>query len=207
LTLIALIILAFFFGSIPSGFIVGKIYGVDLRKHGSGNIGATNAGRVLGKRAGAVTLLADLIKGILAVWLASIAPIAVASLSRDQVAALLGVVALVGHCYSPFLSFKGGKGVATGCGVFLALAPVQTALALAIFAGMMKLKGYVSLASISAAATVPLLLIFSSDAHDRSIIIFAIAAATLIIHRHHANITRLLNGTEPKFKSKTADQL
>ena len=194
-----LLIAAFLIGSVPSGFLVGKLRGVDIREHGSGNVGATNAGRVMGKRAGFITLGCDVIKGIVALWLASFAPqdALLAGTTTRDLSAILGLTALVGHCYSPFLKFRGGKGVATGAGVFLMLAPVETSIALGIFAVLLKWKGYVSLSSCIAAASVPLLL-WIGPVSEPVVAGAATAAAALIIYRHKANIERLRAGKEPK---------
>jgi len=197
LTFVAVGFLAFFIGSIPSGFIVGKIYGVDIRRHGSGNTGATNAGRILGKKAGLITLACDVIKGFLALMLASLFPMNIFPTNREF-AAFLGICALFGHCFSPFLHFRGGKGVATGGGVFLALAPLQTAIALGLFAISLRWLRFVSLSSMIAAVTVPLLLVLSADESNRRLAPFAAICSMLIIYRHRANIARLRAGTEPR---------
>lgn len=203
LSFLAASVLAFFIGAIPSGFIVGKLNGIDIRKHGSGNTGATNAGRILGKKAGLVTLACDMIKGFIALMLASLFPAEVSFFaSNRQFAAYLGMCALLGHCYSPFLNFQGGKGVATGAGVFLALAPVQTAISLGIFAMSLQWLHYVSVSSMLSAAAVPLLLFFGADASDKQLAPYAAICAALIIYRHRGNIARLHAGSEPKYGIK-----
>ncbi|MFN8390650.1 MAG: glycerol-3-phosphate 1-O-acyltransferase PlsY [Bdellovibrionota bacterium] len=200
-TALPIAIIAFLLGSIPTGYLVGKLHGVDIRTQGSGNTGATNAVRVLGKKAGLITLFCDVFKGVVAVWLGYLFPNTVGPLSEHDFAAALGVIALFGHCYSPFLNFKGGKGVATGCGVFWVVAPFQTSIAMAIFGMVLKATRYVSLSSICAAISIPLLLFFSQEsANNRIVAILASITAALIVLRHKDNIKRLSAGKEPKFK-------
>ena len=119
---------AFFLGAIPVGYLVGRYHGVDVRSVGSGNIGATNVGRTLGKRAGAVTFVLDSLKGVAAVFL----PLLVTNDpgNLDSLQPITGLLSLFGHCYSPFLNFRGGKGVATGFGMFVALSPIAAAISM-----------------------------------------------------------------------------
>ena len=168
------IICSYVIGSIPSGLVLGKgIWHVDLREHGSKNIGATNAWRTLGKFPGFVIFLADLIKGLLGVYLGM-------TLVGSSIAMILGgILAIVGHSASIFLKLKGGKGVATGLGVLI--------------------SKYVSLASIVAAAFVPILA-YAFDM-PMEFVIFGIVAAIFVIYRHKTNIVRLLNGNENKIKA------
>ncbi len=194
LTVIFWIILAFLLGSIPVGFIVGKLKGVDVREHGSGNIGATNVGRTLGKGAGIFTLIADILKGVLAAWLGRFA-----SPGEDALAlgAILGFTAIAGHCFSPFLQFRGGKGVATALGVFLALAPIATLFGLLGFVIVFKLTRIVSLSSITAVVIVPLCIGLGADGeYHRLVLVLCIATSVLITCRHHDNLKRLFAGTE-----------
>ncbi len=191
-------LLAFFLGAIPVGFLVGRVMGADVRKQGSGNVGATNVGRLLGKKAGVITLLGDMIKGAAAVGLALlIFPSSAFSIYGPT----FGAAAIAGHCFSPFLRFRGGKGVATSLGVFLILATYPTLAAVAVFALALRCFGYVSLSSLSAAAALPILLGFQFAQHNASPALLgaAIAAAALIFLRHSTNISRLRLGTEKKF--------
>lgn len=188
------IICSYVIGSIPSGLILGKsIWHVDLREHGSKNIGATNAWRTLGKFPGFVIFLADLIKGMLGVYLGM-------TLVGTSLAMILGgILAIVGHSASIFLKLKGGKGVATGLGVLIMLMPKVSICVFFIWLIIVMLSKYVSLGSIIAAALVPIL----AYVFDMSIefVIFGIIAAIFVIYRHKTNIVRLLNGNENKIKA------
>ncbi len=198
ITLLGVATTAYLLGSIPWGLLMARVFGrVDVRTSGSGNIGATNVARVAGPVAGVVTLLLDTAKGAAAVWLAS-------RFSNDSAVwmtiAMLGV--LLGHCFPIWLNFKGGKGVATALGAFLALCPIAALSALALFLAVSAYWRYVSLGSIAAAAAMPLLIYFLWAPHHAppTIIIFGtMTAALLIIYKHDANIQRLIEGAEPKF--------
>lgn len=198
LTLLGVATIAYLLGSIPWGLRIAGIFGrADVRTSGSGNIGATNVARVAGPLAGIVTLLLDTAKGAAAVLLA-------AHFSADSAVwmaiAMLGV--LVGHCFPVWLRFKGGKGVATALGAFLALCWPAALAALTVFLIVTAYWRYVSLGSIAAAAAMPLLIYFLWAPHHAppTIIIFGTMAATLlIIYKHDANIQRLVEGAEPKF--------
>lgn len=187
-------VIAYLLGSIPNGLIFGKlIWGVDLRQHGSHNIGATNAWRTLGKVPGFIIFLLDFLKGFLSVYIAM-------KLAGTPLAMVLAAIfAIVGHSASLFLHFKGGKGVATGLGVIVMLMPVPALIVFLIWLAVVKLSGYVSLASIIAAVFVPILA-YVMD-FPTEYVVFSVLAAALVIVRHHANITRLLNGTESKIKA------
>ena len=203
--LLPLTILAFLIGSIPCGYLVGRFSGVDIREHGSGNIGATNANRVLGKSAGLTTLICDIFKGSLTAWIAlAVGVVSPFDEARDF-AAFMGFMALLGHCFSPFLNFKGGKGVATGLGAFMVVAPFQTAISVAVFAIVLKFGNYVSLASITAALTIPVLLILGIGDSDRTLTAISVLTTALIIYRHKTNILRLRDGGESKFKNNQAE--
>lgn len=184
---------AYLIGSIPTGLLLGKAYGIDVRKEGSGNIGATNLYRTVGRKVGVITLVGDCLKGLLPVVF-----ISYSSFPAD-VAAWVGLAAFCGHVFSVFLKFKGGKGVATALGVFLALAPLAVVIAIALFAVLMFIWRYVSLGSISAAAAMPFAVYFMGG--SRPVIIVTVVIALIVIIRHHENISRLLAGTENKFKA------
>ncbi|HEY7221383.1 MAG TPA: glycerol-3-phosphate 1-O-acyltransferase PlsY [Candidatus Binatia bacterium] len=184
-------ILSYLLGSIPTGYIVGKLAGLDIRESGSGNIGATNVARVAGKGRGLLTLLADSAKGFV--------PAVVAqqlSFSHTAVAAI-AAAAFLGHLYPVFLRFQGGKGVATAFGVLLALAPLATLVALVVFTALILVSRTVSLSSIGAAIAAPIAIWFFS--YPLAWIVMSALFAAMIILRHRANIQRLLAGTEPKF--------
>ena len=147
-----LVIFSYLLGSVPSGLIIGKLSGLDVRKAGSGNIGATNVARLLGKKVGLLTLVADTGKGFVPIWLAQQIG------SSDPITALVGIAAFLGHLYPIFLKFKGGKGVATGFGVFLGLAPLATTILLVLFAAVAFTTRIVSLSSMVSAVAAPLVL-------------------------------------------------
>ena len=191
---------AYILGSIPFGLILAKLFGrTDVRKGGSGNIGATNVARVVGPLAGILTLILDVAKGSAAVLLA-------ARLSWMMIAAL---AALVGHCFPVWLKFKGGKGVATAAGMFLVLCPLAFLGSVILFVLVVAFWRYVSLGSISAAAAMPLLMYFFwAPRHAPPLVITfgSLAAALLIVCKHAGNIRRLAQGVEPKFSfGKTKD--
>ena len=193
MTLLALL-LSYLFGSIPNGlWLCRALWHVDLRQHGSHNIGATNAWRTLGKGPGFLVFFLDMLKGLLAVWLGEML------VGTPLVMILCGVLAIVGHSLSLFLRFHGGKGVATGLGVILMLMPKVTVIVFLVWLLLVLATRYVSLGSIVAAALVPVLaLVFGYPA---LYVVFGVLAAALIIVRHRSNITRLLNGTENRISA------
>lgn len=181
-------------GSIPNGLWIGRTFWqIDLREHGSKNIGATNAYRILGSRAAAAVFALDLLKGMAGVWLGMY-------WGGDHLAMISGgVAAIVGHSWSVFLRFSGGKGVATGLGVLFVLMPEVTAAVFVTWCVVVYITRYVSLASIIAAALVPVLC--WALAEPAQYLYLGIFAASFVIYRHKANIGRLLNGTESKIKA------
>ncbi len=185
-------ILSFLFGSIPFGYLIGKIKGIDVREHGSGNIGATNVSRVLGKKYGLLVLFLDSLKGALAVLISKLLGLPV------EYQVLAGISAIAGHCFSPWLGFKGGKGVATALGAFLLISPLTTLVSFLIFLTVLILTRYVSLSSITAALSYPLLYKLFEKPSPLSFI-FVTLGAFLIVLKHHSNIGRLLKGQEKKF--------
>lgn len=185
---------AYLVGSIPTGLLLAKsIGGVDIRNAGSGNIGATNVYRTLGRKVGIITLAGDCLKGLLPVVIARQVGLPVEWL------AVIGAAAFLGHVYTIFLGFKGGKGVATALGVFLALAPLAVLCALAVFIIVILKWRYVSLASISAAAAMPVFIVLLGK--HPSVVAMTLMIAALVIYKHRENIDRLRNGTESKFKA------
>ncbi|KAB2954584.1 glycerol-3-phosphate acyltransferase [Heliorestis acidaminivorans] len=178
---------AFFLGSIPFAYLAGRLRGLDIRQHGSGNIGATNAFRVLGPFMGTVVLLLDAGKGaVVALW-------AITSFG-ETVAVIAGLAAILGHTFSPFMKFKGGKGVATAAGVVITLIPDIALICVLLFATIVALSKYVSLGSITVAITLPLLAFFFNK--PLAYQIFSLATAVFVIYRHIPNIKRLLAGEE-----------
>ncbi len=190
---ISMILLSFVVGSIPFGYIIGKLKGIDVREHGSGNVGATNVARVAGKRYGLIVLVLDALKGILPVLLARLLLFSV----FDTL--LVALLCILGHCFSPFLGFKGGKGVATSFGAFLVVSPTITMLSFLIFLIVFFTTRFVSLGSIFAVISYVILFYFFKSPNFSSDLI-VIICAMLIIVRHKSNIYRLLNEKELKFK-------
>lgn len=193
MTLLACI-LAYLLGSVPNGLILCRaIWHIDIREHGSRNIGATNVYRTLGKGPGAVVFLLDFLKGFLGVYIAML-------LVGTPLAMVIGgIAAILGHSASVFLQFKGGKGVATGLGVIAMLMPAVTGIVFFAWLGIVFVTRYVSLGSIVGAALVPIFAFLF--AYPTEYLAFGVLAAVLVIVRHHTNITRLLNGTESKIKA------
>lgn len=203
--LLAIPVAAYFLGSLPFGLILAKLFGGgDVRKSGSGNIGATNVARVVGPLAGILTLLLDLAKGSAAVLLAE-------RLSHESATWMIvaAFAALIGHCFPVWLKFKGGKGVATAAGVFLVLSPLACLIAVVLFLLVVIFWRYVSLGSIAAAAAMPLLMYFLWAPHHApplAVTLGTLAVVLLVIYKHRGNLQRLIDGVEPKFSfSKSKD--
>ena len=199
---IAVGLAGYLLGSIPTGFLVAKARGVDIRKVGSGNIGATNVFRYLGKPAGIFVLLADGLKGwvavvlvtrLLAGWLYPSAD----SQDREWLAVCAGLCAVLGHNFTCWLNFKGGKGIATSAGVLAALVPWALLIILSIWILIFALSRYVSLASICASFTLPFAVWFTE--RDLTMTLITAGMAALAIYKHRGNIQRLMNGTENRF--------
>lgn len=184
---------AYLLGSIPTGLLLGKLYGIDVRSEGSGNIGATNLYRTVGRKVGIITLFGDCLKGFLPVMLAWQLGLG------EPLQAWIGLAAFCGHVFSIFLLFKGGKGVATALGVYLALAPLAVLGALLVFIIFVAVWRYISLGSVVAAAVMPLIIFLRP--HSNQLLIATALISLIVIVKHHANISRLLAGTESKFKA------
>lgn len=220
-------VFGFLVGSIPFGLLLARAKGVDIRAQGSGNIGATNVMRVMGRGPGIFCLVLDLLKGFVPVLVAinlvrfgdraAFPEVAFLSgltepLSADaqffaqSIHVLTALATILGHNYSPWIGFKGGKGIATTAGVLLALMPAAVVILVAIWVVVLKLSHYVSLASMVAAVTLPLLTLWGSWFHGRlqdgtwnkPLLAFAVFAAVMAVWRHRSNITRIRNGTENK---------
>jgi len=201
---------AYLLGSIPSGFLVAQARGVDIRKVGSGNIGATNVVRTLGKGPGILVLLMDALKGWLSVAalprvvLALLAPsLAQEPLALETLQIIGGLCAILGHNYTCWLQFKGGKGIATSAGVLLALVPWALLIILTIWFVLFSTTRYVSLASIAASAALPVASWLTHESLTKVIVTGAMGA--LAIYKHKGNIQRLLEGTEPRFQRKSRE--
>lgn len=194
------LVASYLLGSIPAAYLAGKSRGIDLRKHGSGNLGATNVIRVLGTKIGLLVFAFDMAKGALPViffprWV----PASVIPGGATVVAILCGIAAIIGHVRPIYLKFgRGGKGVATAGGVFLALAPVQTLLALLVFAVVLLSSGFVSLGSLTSATLLPILLAIT-DGPRSPVFAISVLIALFVFWTHRANIVRLRNGEEHRF--------
>jgi glycerol-3-phosphate acyltransferase PlsY len=196
------VLIAYLAGSIPSAYIAGKLRGIDLRKHGSGNLGATNVVRVLGAKTGAVVFIADLLKGFLPVYFL---PIYTETLRPEVWALVYGAAAILGHVKPIFLLWKGGgKGVATASGVFLALAFVPMLIAEVVWISVFYFTRYVSLASLAGAAVLPIAILVLYREPQSPIFIASVIIAVFVFWTHRANIGRLRRGEEHKFVKKEA---
>lgn len=202
LEILGLTILAYLLGSIPSAVWVGQaFYGIDVRQHGSGNAGATNTFRVLGKRAGIGVLAMDVIKGFTAACLINYLPEISPLYQKTRyinLQLLFGLSAVIGHLFPVFANFKGGKGIATLFGMLIAIHWLSAFICLLMFVSILFLTRFVSLSSISAAIVFPISLIWVFKRHEPLFIAFGICAALLVILTHRKNINRLLNGNENK---------
>lgn len=191
LRLVLVVIIAYLIGSIPFGYLIVRATGGgDVRETGSGGTGATNVSRRAGKAAGIITLILDAAKGALAV-------IIVRSMwNADWLIAVAAVAVIAGHIFPIWLRFRGGKGVATGAGVYLALAPMAVLVAGLVFVAMVWWRKIVSLGSLAAAVTIPVYIYFVP--HSTPLLVAAVADAWFIVYAHRGNIARVWNGTEPR---------
>ena len=193
-------IIAYLLGSLPNGLYVANLKGVDIRNEGSKNTGATNVFRVMGPKFGIFVLILDALKGFLPLIIAEKFGI------KGNSLVLIGVIAVIGHTFSPFLNFKGGKGVATSLGIFLYLAPIPMLITLLMFLIVVGITKYVSLGSVLASVVLPILILVMPVNKNlgNNIVVFIISAllGSYIIYKHKANIQKLKNGTENKFYKK-----
>lgn len=221
-------LIAFLIGSIPFGLLIAKAKGINIREHGSGNIGATNVLRVVGKKYGISCLILDLLKGLLptiagislVTYTGSNNPMSIQALSeyavelprtQAQILHILTALAtILGHNYSPWIAFKGGKGIATSAGALIALMPAGVIILLLVWLVLFYSTKYVSVASIGAALSLPIITLCGSWFHGKltngtwnvPLFVFTIVIALLATWRHRSNITKLRNGTEHKFSKK-----
>lgn len=187
----AIFVIAYLLGSIPSGLIVGKVFfGIDIREHGSGNLGGTNTFRTLGKKAGMAVTIADILKGTLATALPFL-------FGSDIHLLIPGVIAVIGHMYPIFAGFRGGKAVATSGGVMLAYVPIMFLILVLVFFISLYITKYVSLSSMLAAVAA---ITYSLIVWDPPLITVVAVLSFFVIFRHRANIKRIINKTEPKIK-------
>jgi len=205
LSVIMLAVLSYLLGSIPTAIIAGKVIkNIDIREHGSGNAGATNVFRVLGWQAGLIVLSIDMLKGFLAAWLfiRLFPDIWSGAEMRIYWQMMAGTFAIVGHIWTVFAGFKGGKGVGTAAGVFIGLQPFPVLICILVFIIIVAVTRYVSLGSISGAILLPVILsvqkIFHTSEVPLAVLILSVLLALLIVYTHRQNIKRLLQGTENK---------
>lgn len=197
--IVLLIIAAYLLGSIPTAVWIGKaFYGIDVREFGSGNAGATNTFRVLGKKAGFPVLFIDILKGSAAVALAFIGPIHFSHPDFTNLQLVLGVSALIGHIFPVFAGFRGGKGVATILGIVLCILPLTCCVALVVFFAVLLVSRYVSLSSMMAGISFPFILHFMMHNEDKVLTVFSITVAVLLVLTHRKNIVRLFKKQESK---------
>jgi glycerol-3-phosphate acyltransferase PlsY len=200
-------VLSYFIGSFPAGYLAGRIAGVDIRTVGSGNVGATNVLRALGKRFGYPVFLIDFGKGVVAVILSRL--IAKSSGSNENMIELAGMLsgicAVIGHSFPLWLKFRGGKGVATSIGVLFALIPLAAAIMCIVWIVTFEISRYVSLASVIAALALPIsvaVMFLLNRLNTPVLLYFSICLATVVVIRHGSNLSRLVKGTEPRFVRK-----
>jgi len=208
ISLLAIIIISYLVGAFPSGIVLGKLFkGVDVRQHGSKNMGATNVFRVLGAKLAIPVFLLDLLKGTLAVVLFAYINFGDMSISLNWLKIIAGIAAILGHVFPVWIGFKGGKGVATAAGVLLGLMPLEFGFAIGLFAIVVAITRYVSLGSILGALFVPCALIAEKSylgvkVPDSYLVLAFILAVTVVV-THRQNIKRLARGEENKFGRKT----
>ncbi|MDR3089651.1 MAG: glycerol-3-phosphate 1-O-acyltransferase PlsY [Desulfobulbaceae bacterium] len=196
MTIFLLILASYLIGALPFGLFIGKLAGVDVRKEGSGNIGATNVNRLLGKRLGTLTLVCDVLKSYLPMLAANF--IVHGQPKAELWVAVCGLAAVVGHIFPIYLQFKGGKGVATALGMFLFLSPMAVGLALLCFLMTVWCSGFVSAGSLAAATVMPIMLWLGGESVVK--IIACLPVVALIWLKHHENIRRLLRGEEKSWR-------
>jgi acyl phosphate:glycerol-3-phosphate acyltransferase len=198
---------SYLLGSIPFGYLAGRLAGTDIRQAGSGNIGATNVVRLLGKRYGYPVFALDVLKGFGAVKISMLAaPGRPPDWNSPEILGILAAMSSVlGHLYPPWLKFKGGKGVATSAGALFALTPIATLVGVAIWVIVFWLTGYVSLASVTAAVVLPIVILvvsWSDQNKVKPLVYSSVCVAAVVIWRHRSNLFRLIRGTEPRFTRK-----
>ena len=200
-------LLAYLLGSLPTGYITGRLVGVDIRKVGSGNVGATNVTRVVGKRFGYPVFLVDFAKGLAAVMLAVIMAKAAQSSAQfvDLCAAIGAICSLMGHSYSIWLGFRGGKGVATLMGALFGINWITALIVCVVWIVVFEATRYVSLASIAAAVALPIavaIMLFLKELPTPIPLYFSFCLGAIVVLRHRSNLSRLVKGTEPRFVRK-----
>ena len=201
--LLAAVFIGYFLGSIPAGYLAGRIAGVDIRRVGSGNIGATNVVRTVGRGYGYAVFVFDFFKGVLAVKLSmALASSAGPLLKPDVIGIIAGFFCVIGHSFPVWLGFKGGKGVATGGGVISALMPLVALVAGLVWLFVFKISRYVSLASLAAVITMPIssgIMLRFGFLGSSPLFYFSLIIAAIVFVRHRSNLVRLARGSEPRF--------
>jgi glycerol-3-phosphate acyltransferase PlsY len=207
LRLATVLVASYLLGSIPFGYLAGRLAGIDIRKAGSGNIGAANVVRVLGKRFGYPVFILDFLKGLGAVRIS----IAIATAIRpewgspEMLGILAAVSAVIGHCFPLWLKFRGGKGIATSAGALFGLMPLAMLIGVAIWISVFWLTRYVSVASVAAAVALPLVIAVMTrlnQSYGKALFYSSLCIAGVVIWRHHSNLSRLMRGREPRFTRK-----
>jgi acyl phosphate:glycerol-3-phosphate acyltransferase len=207
LTLAVVVVGSYLLGSVPFGYLAGRIAGIDIRNSGSGNVGATNVIRTLGKGYGYPVFAADFLKGFGAVKMSILIAARVHPEwgSSEIFGIVAGISSVLGHSFPVWLHFKGGKGVATSAGALFGLAPVAASVGAGIWILTFLLTRYVSVASITAAAALPLIILLTSwlrQTAGKSLFYSSVCLAAVVIWRHRSNLSRLMRGTEPRFTRK-----
>jgi len=200
-----LALISYLIGSFPTAVIVGRvIYSIDIREHGSCNAGATNMWRVLGWRAGMSVLLVDFGKGVVATLVVPLIPLAVGTVAPQIVAMICGITAVIGHVFPVYVGFRGGKGIATGAGMLVGIAPIPTGIALGVFVLLISISGKVSLGSVIGAASVPvsmgMLDAWTRLSYHPALIGMACFLACFVLYTHRKNLMRLVRGEERTFE-------
>jgi glycerol-3-phosphate acyltransferase PlsY len=204
-TFVFVLVGSYLLGSIPFGYLAGRIRGIDIRKVGSGNIGATNVVRVFGKRYGYPVFVLDFLKGLGAVRIAMAMAVRPESISPELVGVLGAVSAVIGHSFPIWLKFRGGKGVSTSAGALFGLMPLATVIGAAIWILTFLLTRYVSVASVATAVALPFviaIMTWLNQTDGKALFYSSLCLAAVIIWRHHSNLSRLVRGTEPRFTRK-----
>ena len=207
LSFAAVALISYLLGSIPAGYLAGRMAGIDIREAGSGNIGATNVTRTLGRRYGYAVFVVDFAKGALAVCVSILLGrhLKATPFSPEMYGIVGAICCVLGHVFPVWLGFKGGKGVATSAGVLFGLMPLAAAIGVAVWVITFEVTRYVSIASIAATIALPVTVLgltHTGHTNGMALFYFTLCLAAVVIIRHRSNLSRLLRGTEPRFKRK-----
>jgi glycerol-3-phosphate acyltransferase PlsY len=208
--IVLLFVASYLLGGIPTGYIIGRLKGIDIRKHGSGNPGTANVYRTLGKVPGILTFVADFLKGFAPTLVAAQFFFEPGSMDFSKghwwIPVTAGALAIAGHIWTIFLGFKGGKGVATAAGVFMALLPIPTAGAFVVFGIAVAITSHISVGSMAASVALPILCFVLAKDYQKPFTLLALTVCVLIFYTHIANIRRILAGAELSFKHRGAGE-